>query len=101
MVTSHLDIAPWSTAGYIVPVEDYVDLDAWPLNNVYPNLITALAMVKKACALANLDCGALDEDIANAIAATQCAVWAGFRDKNNNISRYLSGENGFVVGRFS
>ena len=37
VVTSHLDIAPWSQAGYIVPVEDYVDLDSWPLNNVYPN----------------------------------------------------------------
>lgn len=39
VVTSHLDIAPWSTAGYIVAVEDYVDLDAWPLSNVYPNLM--------------------------------------------------------------
>jgi inositol-phosphate transport system substrate-binding protein len=39
VVTSHLDIAPWSQAGYIVPVEDYLDLDAWPLNNVYPNLM--------------------------------------------------------------
>lgn len=39
VVTSHLDIAPWSQAGYIVPIEDYVDLDAWPLNNVYPNLM--------------------------------------------------------------
>lgn len=39
VITSHLDIAPWSQAGYIVPIEDYVDLDAWPLNNVYPNLM--------------------------------------------------------------
>jgi inositol-phosphate transport system substrate-binding protein len=39
VVTSHLDIAPWSQAGYIVPVEDYVDLDSWPLNNVFPNLM--------------------------------------------------------------
>jgi inositol-phosphate transport system substrate-binding protein len=39
VVTSHLDIAPWSQAGYIVPVEDYLDLDAWPLNNIYPNLM--------------------------------------------------------------
>lgn len=39
VVTSHLDIAPWSQAGYIVAVEDYVDLDAWPLSNVYPNLM--------------------------------------------------------------
>jgi inositol-phosphate transport system substrate-binding protein len=43
VVTSHLDIAPWSQAGYIVPVEDYVDLDAWPLNNVYPNLMEIAA----------------------------------------------------------
>ena len=39
VVTSHLDIAPWSQAGYIVPIEDYVDLDSWPLNNVFPNLM--------------------------------------------------------------
>jgi inositol-phosphate transport system substrate-binding protein len=43
VVTSHLDIAPWSQAGYIVPVEDYVDLDAWPLSNVYPNLMEIAA----------------------------------------------------------
>lgn len=39
VVTGHLDIAPWSQARYIVPVEDYLDLDAWPLSNVYPNLM--------------------------------------------------------------
>ena len=39
VVTSHLDIAPWSEAGYIVAVEDYIDLDAWPLNDIYPNLM--------------------------------------------------------------
>jgi len=39
VVTSHLDIAPWSQAGYLAAVEDYVDLDAWPLNNIYPNLM--------------------------------------------------------------
>lgn len=39
VVTSHLDIAPWSQAGYIAAVENYVDLDAWPLSNVYPNLM--------------------------------------------------------------
>ena len=39
VVTSHLDIAPWSQAGLIVPVEDYLDLDAWPLNNIYDNLL--------------------------------------------------------------
>lgn len=43
VVTSHLDIAPWSEAGYIVPIEDYVDLDAWPLNNVYTNLMEIAA----------------------------------------------------------
>ncbi|MHA3979137.1 ABC transporter substrate-binding protein [Halovulum sp. GXIMD14794] len=43
VVTSHLDIAPWASAGYIVPVEDYVDLDAWPLSNVYPNLMEIAA----------------------------------------------------------
>lgn len=45
--------------------------------NVYPNLITALAMVKKACALANLDCGALDDEIANAIAEAADEVIVG------------------------
>lgn len=39
VVTSHLDIAPWSQAGYIVAAEDYLDLDAWPLNDIYPNLM--------------------------------------------------------------
>jgi inositol-phosphate transport system substrate-binding protein len=43
VVTSHLDITPWSQAGYIVAVEDYVDLDAWPLSNVYPNLMEIAA----------------------------------------------------------
>ncbi len=43
VVTSHLDIAPWSQAGYIVPVEDYLDLDAWPLNDIYPNLMQIAA----------------------------------------------------------
>jgi inositol-phosphate transport system substrate-binding protein len=39
IVTGHEDIAPWSQAGLIVPIEDYVDLDAWPLSDIYPNLI--------------------------------------------------------------
>ncbi len=39
-VTSHLDIAPWTQAGYIVPIEDYIDIDSWPTNNIYPNLIS-------------------------------------------------------------
>lgn len=39
VVTGHEDIAPWSQSGLIVPIEDYVDFDAWPLNDIYPNLI--------------------------------------------------------------
>ena len=38
VVTGHEDIAPWAQAGYIRPVEDYLDIAAWPLNNVYDNL---------------------------------------------------------------
>ena len=45
--------------------------------NAYPNLITALAMVKKACALANFDCGVLPEDITNAIAEAADEVIVG------------------------
>ncbi len=36
--------------------------------HVYPNFVRALALVKKACALANRDCGVLDERRAKAIA---------------------------------
>lgn len=43
VVSSHLDIAPWSQAGYIVPIEDYLDFDAWPLNDIYPNLLEIAA----------------------------------------------------------
>jgi len=39
VVTSHADIAPWSQAGIIVPAEDYVNLDGWPLNDIYTNLM--------------------------------------------------------------
>jgi len=39
VVASHVDIAPWAQSGLIVPVEDYIDLDAWPLNDIYPNLL--------------------------------------------------------------
>jgi inositol-phosphate transport system substrate-binding protein len=39
VVSGHEDIAPWSQSGLIVPVEDYVDLDGWPLSDIYPNLI--------------------------------------------------------------
>ncbi len=45
--------------------------------NAYPNLIKALAMVKKACALANLDCGAIPADIAHAITEAADEVIAG------------------------
>lgn len=43
VVTSHLDIAPWSQAGYIVPIEDYLDFDTFPLNDIYPNLLEIAA----------------------------------------------------------
>lgn len=39
VVTSHTDIAPWAQAGLIVAAEDYVDLDSWPLNDLYENLV--------------------------------------------------------------
>lgn len=39
VVTGHEDIAPWAEAGYIVPAEDYLDLDAYPLNDIYENLL--------------------------------------------------------------
>jgi inositol-phosphate transport system substrate-binding protein len=39
VVTGHEDMAAWSQSGLIVPIEDYVDFDAWPLNDIYPNLI--------------------------------------------------------------
>lgn len=39
VVTGHEDIAPWSQSGLIVPIEDYLDLDAWPINDIYPNLL--------------------------------------------------------------
>jgi len=39
VATGHEDIGPWSQAGLIVPIEDYVDLDSWPLNGIYENLM--------------------------------------------------------------
>ena len=39
IVTGHEDIAPWQQSGLIRPIEDYIDLDAWPMNQIYPNLI--------------------------------------------------------------
>lgn len=39
VVAGHEDIAPWSQSGLIVPVEDYIDIDAWPINDIFDNLI--------------------------------------------------------------
>ena len=39
IVSGHEDIGPWSQAGILRPIEDYVDFDAWPLNQIFPNLI--------------------------------------------------------------
>ncbi len=39
IVSGHEDIGPWSQSGLLRPIEDYVDFDAWPLNQLYPNLI--------------------------------------------------------------
>ncbi len=39
VVTGHEDIAPWSQAGIIVPIEDYIDLNSWPVSDIYPNLL--------------------------------------------------------------
>jgi inositol-phosphate transport system substrate-binding protein len=39
IVSGHEDIGPWSKSGLLRPIENYVDFDAWPLNQLYPNLI--------------------------------------------------------------
>lgn len=39
IVSGHEDIGPWSKSGLLRPIEDYVDFDAWPLNQLYPNLV--------------------------------------------------------------
>ncbi len=39
VVSGHEDIAPWSQSGLIVPVEDYIDTDSWPINGIFDNLI--------------------------------------------------------------
>ncbi len=39
VVSGHEDIASWAQSGLIVPIEDYVDLDSWPINDIYPNLL--------------------------------------------------------------
>ncbi|MGE0141806.1 MAG: aspartate ammonia-lyase [Planctomycetota bacterium] len=45
--------------------------------NAYPNLVRALAFVKKGCALANVDCGVLDPMIATVITEACDEVIAG------------------------
>lgn len=44
VVTGHEDIANWAPSGLIVPIEDYIDLDAWPTSGIYPNLIEISSM---------------------------------------------------------
>jgi len=39
VVSGHEDIAPWAQSGLIVPIEDYVDVDSWPINDIYENLL--------------------------------------------------------------
>lgn len=39
IVSGHEDIGTWSKAGILRPIEDYVDFDAWPLNQIYDNLL--------------------------------------------------------------
>jgi inositol-phosphate transport system substrate-binding protein len=39
VVTGHEDIAPWAQSGIIVPIENYINLDAWPVNDIYKNLL--------------------------------------------------------------
>jgi inositol-phosphate transport system substrate-binding protein len=38
VVSGHEDIAAWSQAGLLRPVEELVDMDSWPLNAIFPNL---------------------------------------------------------------
>lgn len=38
IVSGHEDIGPWSQAGLIRPIQDFVYFDSWPLNQIYPNL---------------------------------------------------------------
>ena len=39
VVSGHEDIASWAQSGLIVPIEDYVDVDSWPINDIYSNLL--------------------------------------------------------------
>ena len=38
IVGGHEDIAVWGSAGLIYPIEDYVDLEAWPFSDVFESL---------------------------------------------------------------
>ena len=39
VATGHEDIAPWAQSGLIVPIENFIDLDSWPVNDIYENLM--------------------------------------------------------------
>ncbi len=39
VVSGHEDIAAWAQSGLIVPIEDYVDVDSWPINDIFENLL--------------------------------------------------------------
>ena len=39
VATGHEDIAPWAQSGLIVPIENFIDLDSWPVNDIYDNLL--------------------------------------------------------------
>jgi inositol-phosphate transport system substrate-binding protein len=38
IVGGHEDIPVWGSAGLILPIEDHVDLEAWPFSDVFPSL---------------------------------------------------------------
>lgn len=38
IVGGHEDISVWGSAGLIHPIEEVLDLEQWPFNDVYPNL---------------------------------------------------------------
>lgn len=39
VVGGHEDIAPWSQSGLIVAIEDYIDVDSWPISGIFENLL--------------------------------------------------------------
>ena len=38
IVGGHEDIPVWGSAGLIYPIEDYIDLEAWPFSDLFPSL---------------------------------------------------------------